>query len=127
MQVQPDDFQVLRTVAQYYVLTREQIQRICFPAQASGRSTRKRLLRLRNAGFIAKHSVPVALPTSNSAAPVYYPTIAGAQALASFFDDDVGSLPTPDHQEPTVWPIGLPSTQRDWSSSRRSQRKLLFD
>jgi hypothetical protein len=88
MQVQPDDFQVLHTIARYYVLTREQIQQICFPKQASGRGTRKRLLRLRNAGFIKKHSVPVALPMSNSAAPVYYPTQNGSEALASFFDDE---------------------------------------
>lgn len=81
------DMQVLAALARYYVLTREQIQRICFPEHQSGRSTRKHLTRLRTAGFIAKHRVPVALPGTNGAAPVYYPTNEGAEALASYFDD----------------------------------------
>jgi len=88
MQVQPDDFNVLANVARFYLLTREQIQSVCFPAQTSGRATRRRLLRLRNAGYLTKHRVPVALPDTNGAAPVYYVTKSGAEALASFFDDD---------------------------------------
>lgn len=88
MQVQPDDLKALAAVARYYVLTRDQIQSICFPGQASGRSTRKRLLRLRNAGYLTKHTVQVVLPGTNGAAPVYYATKKGAEALASFFDDD---------------------------------------
>lgn len=88
MQVQPDDFNALAAVARYYVLTRDQIQSICFAGQASGRATRKRLLRLRNAGFLTKHSVQIVLPGTNGAAPVYYATKKGAEALASFFDDD---------------------------------------
>lgn len=88
MQVQPDDFTVLAAIARYYLLTREQIQSLCFPDQASGRATRRRLLRLRNAGYLTRHSVPVALPETNGAAPVYYTTKSGVEALASFFDDD---------------------------------------
>lgn len=82
------DFQVLLTLARYYVLTREQIQAICAPSHASGRSTRKRLTRLRQAGLITKHAVLVVLPSANGAAPVYYLTKAGAEALAAYFDDE---------------------------------------
>jgi len=88
MQVQPDDFKVLATIARYYLLTRDQIQSICFPGQTSGRSTRRRLLRLRDAGYLTKHRVPVALPETNGAAPVYYVTKSGAEALASYFEDE---------------------------------------
>lgn len=87
MQLQPEDFLVLATVARYYVLTREQVQMICFDDSGSGRGTRKRLLRLRNAGYLIKHSVPVALPNTNGAAPVYFASKSGAEALASYFDD----------------------------------------
>lgn len=88
MQVQPDDFNVLATIARYYLLTRDQIQSICFPDQTSGRSTRRRLLRLREANYLTKHRVPVALPDTNGAAPVYYVTKTGAEALASYFEDE---------------------------------------
>lgn len=88
MQVQPDDFNVLATIARYYLLTRDQIQSICFPGQTSGRSTRRRLLRLREANYLTKHRVPVALPDTNGAAPVYYVTKSGTEALASYFEDE---------------------------------------
>lgn len=80
--------EALAAVARYYVLVRDQIQSICFSGQASGRATRKQLLRLRNAGFLTRHGVQIVLPGSNGAAPVYYATKKGAEALASFFDDD---------------------------------------
>jgi hypothetical protein len=88
MQVQPDDFNVLATIARYYLLTRDQIQSICFPDQSSGRATRRRLLRLREANYLTRHRVPVALPERNGAAPVYYVTKSGAEALASYFEDE---------------------------------------
>ena len=82
------DMAVLKTVATYYVLTREQVQSLCCAEHASGRGTRKRLSRLGQAGYIIKHRVPVALPSTNGAAPVYYPTKKGCEALASYFDDE---------------------------------------
>ena len=82
------DMAVLKTVATYYVLTREQVQSVCCAGHASGRGTRKRLSRLGQAGYIIKHRVPVALPGTNGAAPVYYPTKKGSEALASYFDDE---------------------------------------
>ncbi len=88
MPLTPLDMAILKTVACYYVLTREQVQSLCAPDHASGRGTRKRLSRLGQAGYVAKHRVPVALPGTNGAAPVYYATKKGAEALASYFDDE---------------------------------------
>lgn len=88
MPLQPDDFKALAAIAKRYVLTRDQIHRICFDASLSGRAIRKRLQRLRTAGYLTKHSVPVALPETNGAAPVYYMTKTGCIALASYFDDE---------------------------------------
>lgn len=88
MPVQPADFEALAAIARRYVLTRDQVHRICFDPKTNQRSTRKRLLRLRNAGYLNKHAVSVALPETNGAAPVYYPTKPGCQALASYFDDE---------------------------------------
>ena len=82
------DMTVLKTISTLYVATREQVQRVCCADHASGRGTRKRLSRLGKAGYIVKHRVPVALPGTNGAAPVYYPTKKGAEALASYFDDE---------------------------------------
>ncbi|MCA9129704.1 MAG: replication-relaxation family protein, partial [Planctomycetales bacterium] len=82
------DMAVLRAIATYYVLTREMVQQLCCASHASGRGARKRLSRLRQAGYIVQHRVPVALPDTNGAAPVYYATRKGAEALASFYGDD---------------------------------------
>lgn len=82
------DMAVLKTVARYYVLTREQIQRLCCAEHTSGRGTRKRLLRLAQAGLIVKHTMQITLPGMNGAAPAYYPTKKGADTLASYFGDD---------------------------------------
>jgi hypothetical protein len=87
MPVTETDVRLLEAVARYYVLTREQIARLCQLKHASGRSTRKHLSKLLQGGYLQRHNVPVALPGSNGAAPVYYPTKAGAELLASWFDD----------------------------------------
>jgi hypothetical protein len=65
------DVQLLATLARYYVLTRDQLQRSCFPDHASGRTTRKRLSKFQHAGYVRKHRVPVAIPGTCNAAPVY--------------------------------------------------------
>lgn len=84
----PADINVLKNVARYYVLTREQIQWLDSPAESSARSMRKKLTKLRHAGYITKHRMQVTLPNANGAAPVYSPTRAGAELLASYFNDE---------------------------------------
>lgn len=88
MTITPNDVLLLRSLAHYYVLTREQIQQICFPSHQSGRSTRRHLLKLRNSGLIERHSVVALLPNNAGAAPVYYPTKKGAEFLASQLNDE---------------------------------------
>lgn len=88
MPVNEYDIQILRALARYYVLTREQLQRLCFPDHSGGRSTRKRLLKLQQAGFVQKHRVPVAFPGTCNAAPVYYATKQGTEMLVSWYEDE---------------------------------------
>ena len=87
MPIAPADMAVLAVIARYYVLSREQIQMLRFPGHASGRSTRKRLAKLVRAGYLNKHTVPVAFPGATSA-PVYYPTLKAADVLAAYYDDE---------------------------------------
>ena len=87
MIVTENEIQILAMLARYYVLTREQIQRLCAPHLVSGRSLRRRIMKLRQADYLFKHRVPVALPGKNGAAPVYYLTKQGTELLASWFDD----------------------------------------
>ncbi|MCC7420565.1 MAG: replication-relaxation family protein [Planctomycetaceae bacterium] len=82
------DIELLAALGRYYVLTREQLQRLCFPDHAGGRTTRKRLSKLQQAGCIQKHRIPVAFPGTATAAPVYYATKQGAEYLASWYDDE---------------------------------------
>lgn len=87
MPITADDIAVLSVLARYYVLTREQVGKL-LENPVSPRSLRKRLSKLRRAGFITKHRIPVVLPGANGAAPVYYPTKAGSELLASWFDNE---------------------------------------
>ena len=82
------DMNILKIIALYYVLTREQVQKIGCAGHASGRGTRKRLLRLAQNGLIVKHKMQITLPGMNGAAPAYYPTKKGAETLANFYSDD---------------------------------------
>jgi len=88
MPVTQHDILLLNTLARFYVLTREQLQRLCFPDHQSGRSTRKRLTKLRQDGYLQKHRIPVAFPGTNAAAPVYYLAKPAAEVLASWFGDE---------------------------------------
>ena len=88
MPLTPADQSLLAMLAKYYVLTREQLQRLSNSGHSSGRTTRKRLAKLLAEGFIARHNIPVALPNWSGAAPVYFPTKSGAEALASSFNDE---------------------------------------
>ena len=88
MIVTENDIRILAMLARYYVLTREQIQRLCVPHLVSGRSLRRRITKLRQEDYLLKHRVPIALPGKNGAAPVYYLTQKGTELLASWFDDE---------------------------------------
>ena len=87
MIVTDNDIALLKVLSRFYVMTRSQIHRVCFPAHSDGRATRKRLKRLVYGGYVQRHDTRVALSTGN-AAPVYYPTAKALSLLASHFDDE---------------------------------------
>ncbi len=102
MAVTEADAKILTTLSQYYVLTREQLQRFTAPSLSaehldavhldeihlgSDRSVRRRLMKLKRDKFIKQHRISVTLPGKNGAAPLYYLTKNGAEYLANLFDD----------------------------------------
>lgn len=86
--MQPSEIDILKLLARYHVLTREQIQLWLFPHHKSGRMTRKRLATLRTNKYVIKHRIPVALPNSNGAAPVYFLAGKAGQLLADETGDE---------------------------------------
>lgn len=87
MIVTENDIVVLKALAEFYVLTRSLLHRICFPQHRDGRATRKRLSRLVYHGYVGKLSTPVAFPGGNSG-PAYFPTAKGNEMLSVWFDDE---------------------------------------
>ena len=53
------DIAVPKALATFHVLSREQIQRLCFPTDPSSRITRRRLQMLVEAQLISRHSFSV--------------------------------------------------------------------
>src|SRR3954462_11813373 len=75
------ELEVLKSVARYYVMTRGQINRLHFPADADGRVTRKKLRLLHEAGLINRTSMQVVNPAMGAPAYVYYPSADGCAFL----------------------------------------------
>ena len=82
------DLLILRAVARYYVLNREQVQRLVFPEDAHGRITRRRLQSLVDAHLLSRQAMLVCHPANGVPAPVYYPSRSGAELLAEMTGDD---------------------------------------
>lgn len=82
------DFDILRAVVRYYVLNRQQIQRICFPQDSNGRVTRRRLQALVSAKLLNRHPTQFCHPVAGPAAPVYCPSRKGCELLAEMYDDE---------------------------------------
>jgi hypothetical protein len=81
------DIEILRAVAIYYVLSRVDIQRLCFPKDKTGRATRRRLQALVSAGLLNRTPTPVFNPQGGSAWPAYFPSRRGLELLAQELDD----------------------------------------
>lgn len=88
MLTERDVHSVLLPVVRYYVLSRQQIQRLGFPGDKNGRVTRRRIQVVVDAGFIARHTLFPYNPVLGSPAPVYYPTRQGIEFLASHLSDE---------------------------------------
>src|SRR6266699_2425662 len=82
------DFAILLAICEFYVLNRQQIQRLCFPSDPNGRITRRRLQLLVSAGLLNRHTLFPWHPLLGTPAPVYYPSRKGAEYLVAHFDDE---------------------------------------
>lgn len=82
------DMNVLRFVARYFVLSRPQIQRLCFPGDTNGRVARRRLQELVTRNCLNRMRVVVDHPHVNSPGSVYYPAKRGRELLAEYFEDE---------------------------------------
>jgi hypothetical protein len=82
------DIAVLFAVVRYYVLNRQQIQRLVFPSDPNGRVTRRRLQTLVDAKLINRQAMLVCHPMNGAPAPVYYPSRRGCEVLAEQTADD---------------------------------------
>ncbi len=82
------DIDVLKAVVRYYVLNRQQIQRLVFPTDPNGRVTRRRLQALVDAKLINRQAMLVCHPLNGAPAPVYYPSRRGCEILHDQTGDD---------------------------------------
>lgn len=80
------DILILVALVRYYVLNRQQIQRLCFPDDRQGRITRRRLQLLLTEHLISKQTVQFCYPSA-SPAPVYFPSRKGCELLADHLED----------------------------------------
>ncbi len=82
------DLSILRAVARYYVLNRQQIQRLVFPEDTHGRITRRRLQSLIDADLLSRQPMLVCHPGNGAPGPVYYPSLRGNALLAEMSGDN---------------------------------------
>ena len=111
------DLSILRAVARFYVLNRNQIQRLVFPEDTHGRITRRRLQSLIDADLLSRQSMLVCHPANGLPAPVYYPSRRGIELLAEATGDErILALPT---QAPTMHHV--------WHWLAVSETHIVFD
>ncbi len=81
------DLKVVHALARYFVLNRQQIQRLCFSDDTDGRVTRRRLQKLVQQGMIQRQPLQMHDTTGGTPASVYYPSRRGLEVLAETLDD----------------------------------------
>lgn len=94
------DVAVLVALFRYYILSRIQLQVLCFPGDQSGRVARRRLLHLLELGLIARAVPQLVYPHQPQPAPAYYSTKKGLELLAEQFDDPNYLLGTTQSPQP---------------------------
>jgi Replication-relaxation len=82
------DIAAIRAVAHYYVLSRAQLQTLCYPTDATGRVARKRLDMLVEMGFLHRTPTPIFNRRGGSPWPAYYPSPKGCDLLSQWFKDE---------------------------------------
>lgn len=86
--ITPRDIAVLVALSRYAVLSRPQIQRICFPTDEGGRVARRRLQYLVDEKLINRQQMLYCQPMGGTPASVYFPARLGNEFLANHFDDE---------------------------------------
>ncbi len=87
MVLQERDIAALLTFARCFILSACQVRRVCYPDDATGRITRRRLTKMVHEGLVFRRRLAVVNPTDGSATPIYHLTKTGREFLASHFDD----------------------------------------
>jgi len=82
------DIAILQAVCRYYVLSRQQIQRLCFATDPNGRIARRRLQLLVDAKLLNRHECSVYSISHGTPGAAYYPSRKGCEFLAEYFDDE---------------------------------------
>jgi Replication-relaxation len=82
------DIDVLQAVCRYYVLSRIQIQRLCFPSDENGRITRRRLQVLVENHLLNRHTCTVFSVGQGTPGAAYFPARKGCEFLAEHFDNE---------------------------------------
>lgn len=82
------DLEVLLALDRYYVLSRPQIQQLCYPTDQTGRVTRRRLQALVSQGLVNRHRAEIVYPHTIPAGSIYYPAPKGCQLLSESQGDD---------------------------------------
>jgi hypothetical protein len=75
------DERILDDLVRYFILSRPQIQRLHFPEDTNGRSTRRRLQMLVDLHLINRQHLLYAHPAGGSPASVYFPSRQGCEYL----------------------------------------------
>lgn len=111
------DLFILRAIARYYVLNRQQIQRLIFPEDTHGRITRRRLQSLIDADLLSRQPMLVCHPANGLPAPVYYPSRRGIELLAEASGDE----------RLLVLPTQAPTMHHVWHWLAVSETHIAFD
>jgi hypothetical protein len=82
------DIAILSALAKYYVLSRPQVQRLCFESDVSGRVTRRRLQLLVDARLVNRQQMLFCAPHGGMPTTVYFPSQLGNELLAKHLDDE---------------------------------------
>jgi hypothetical protein len=82
------DLAVLLALDRYYVCSRPQLQRLCYPSDTTGRVTRRRLQSLVSAGLVNRHRAAIVYPHTIPAGSIYYPAPNGCRLLSETQGDD---------------------------------------
>lgn len=82
------DISVISALARYFVLSRAQITRRCYPEDNTGAVTRRRLAVMVEGKWISRYPTPVFNVNGGSPWPVYFPAKRGVELVAGWFDDE---------------------------------------